>query len=122
MDEGATYNDPYTNDAVLYYDSNSGLYQNKIAGYLLPLNANMFSYNPVTRAISATIYMKYQLQSMGTINFQIEIEDKSGHITTQNVLLSPDLDVPDLVGYKSIGRRIIWTPLLKHPFVRSDYL
>ena len=96
LDEDATYEDPYDLSTRNYYNSDTGLYEYRIDGYLLDINANTFSYDPSNRSFEAPIYMKYQLESLGTVSFVMEVEDVSGHVTTENVLLTLNKVGPDL--------------------------
>ena len=104
VDQDETYTDPYdTGSELSYYNSSSGLYENKISGYLLEADANIFSFDADTGEIAATIYMKSQLEALGTVSFSLTAEDLNGHETNETVLLTPVMDIPDLVGTDALS-------------------
>jgi Bacterial Ig-like domain len=99
MDEDETYDDPYDpGTEINYYNSSTELYEALISGYLFSYNANYFRFDPSDGSFEASIYMKDQFQSLGTLSMKLEVEDKSGHVSSDSILLSLDLALPDIGG------------------------
>ncbi|MDC7235027.1 MAG: Ig-like domain repeat protein [Spirochaetales bacterium] len=97
MREGATYTNDYTPfDTLSYYNSSTGLYERKVSGYLSEVLAGTFSYDPSDRSFDATIFMNYNLDNLGSVFMDFEVEDQSGHITERSYIISENKIGPNI--------------------------
>ncbi|MDA3957014.1 hypothetical protein, partial [Oceanispirochaeta sp.] len=88
LDETATYVDSYNSSTLNYYNSSTGLYERRITGYNSDVYAGLFTFNPVTRAINAPIYINPNLEDKGSILMTFTILDQNGHEMEQTIFIS----------------------------------
>ncbi|QEN08599.1 hypothetical protein EXM22_11605 [Oceanispirochaeta crateris] len=96
IDKTETYVDSYSADTLSYYNSSTGLYERRIDGYPDESYAGLFTFDPETMEVDASIYIKDNLEGQGSIIMSFTAIDQNDHEIEKNIFISENTIGPDV--------------------------